>query len=121
MNPHTPSRSLPLLAALPLALLVVACDSGPDPAEVEPVATSEVRVVDNDFDPVAIEVPVGTEVTWTWAGSANHNVVAEDDSFASDVQSDGTFSHTFTEAGTYRYTCTLHSGMDGLVEVVEEG
>ena len=31
----------------------------------------------------------------------------------------GTFSYTPDKAGTIKYTCTLHSGMDGTLEVTE--
>lgn len=104
------------------AVVATGCaGSSADPLEETPVSTSDISVVDNDFEPVAAQVPVGTEVTWTWEGSADHNVVADDDSFQSDVQSEGTFSHTFDEPGTYAYQCTLHRGMKGVVIVGEDG
>ncbi len=33
-------------------------------------------------------------------------------------QSEGSFTHTFDQPGTYGYRCTLHGGMDGRVVVV---
>ena len=84
----------------------------------DPVAgVTEVAVRDNEFGPEAIEVPVGTTVTWRWEGDHPHNVVG--DGFESPVQEDGTFAHTFTEAGTYDYRCTLHPGMRGKVVVTD--
>jgi len=41
------------------------------------------------------------------------------DGFKSEVQTEGTFSHTFADAGDYPYVCTLHSGMRGTVTVVD--
>jgi plastocyanin len=41
------------------------------------------------------------------------------DAFASEVQSEGSFTHTFNDARSYPYVCTLHSGMKGTVTVVE--
>jgi plastocyanin len=75
------------------------------------------------YEPAVIRVPIGTTVTWTFADRGpqgvseldEHNVVGE--GFASPVLTDGTWSHTFTEAGTYRYRCTLHAFMDGVVVV----
>ena len=29
----------------------------------------------------------------------------------------GEYEHSFEEPGTYEYVCTLHAGMDGVVEV----
>jgi plastocyanin len=41
------------------------------------------------------------------------------DGFKSEIQTEGTFSHTFEDAGAYPYFCTLHSVMKGTVTVVE--
>lgn len=79
---------------------------------------TEVAVLDNSFDPEAIEVPVGTTVTWTWEGDNQHNVVG--DGFESPVQRTGEFQHTFTDPGTYDYECTLHAGMRGEVVVADD-
>nr|WP_248898114.1 halocyanin domain-containing protein [Haloplanus sp. XH21] len=74
------------------------------------------------FDPPAIRVSAGTTVVWAWTGQgAQHNVVAEDGSFESDLSAEEgfTFEHTFSSAGTYRYACTPHEtmGMKGVVVV----
>lgn len=78
-------------------------------------ATTEVTVDDNFFDPETLEVSVGDTVTWTWVGSEPHNVIS--DEFESETQTEGTFEYTFDEAGTYEYSCTIHPGMDGTIEV----
>lgn len=106
----------PLLAVAAVAVLAVGC-AADDPLAAEPVTTSEVAVVDNEFEPAVAEVPAGTTVTWMWEGRNDHNVVADD--FSSDVQSSGTFTHTFDEPGTYAYQCTLHGGMRGEVVVID--
>lgn len=76
---------------------------------------TEVAVRDNEFAPAAIEVPAGTNVTWQWDGEVDHIVVG--DNFESPVQTEGTFSQSFTEPGTYAYECTLHFFMRGEVVV----
>src|SRR5687768_17178823 len=87
-------------------------DSGP------PVAgATEVAVRDNVFEPAAIEIPVGTTVTWQWEGDTPHNVVGE--GFESPVQDSGEFAYTFDDPGTFDYQCTLHGGMRGQVVVTE--
>lgn len=102
-----------ILATMALA---VGC-TGPDPLAAEPVAATRVAVADNVFEPVAIEVEPGSEVVWTWEGQANHNVVAE--SFESELQMEGTFSHTFDQVGEFTYICTIHPSMRGAVLVGE--
>lgn len=68
------------------------------------------------FSPSAVAVPTGAELTWAFTGGPEHNVVLDD--LASPTQEDGTWSRTFDRPGSYRYTCTLHQGMDGRVDVV---
>ena len=69
------------------------------------------------FTPANIVVAVGTTVTWTWSPNVTtHNVVFSDGAKSPD-QSAGTFTRTFSAAGTFNYSCTLHSGMNGTVKV----
>jgi len=74
------------------------------------------------YDPPAIRIDQGATVTWEWTGEGgSHDVVAVDETFASDlVTSAGhTFTHTSDEPGTFRYYCTPHRalGMKGAVVV----
>jgi len=82
-----------------------------------PVSTNAVTVADNTFTPSSIQVAPGTTVTWTWAsGASSHNVTFTDGTRSAD-RSSGTFTRTFSTAGTFSYTCTLHGGMNGSVLV----
>jgi plastocyanin len=107
------------LLVLVLTITLAACQGGSEDgaAKATPVTgVTEVLAKDLRFQPPAIEVPAGTEVTWRFDdGSVPHNV--KGDGFASKNQTDGTFAHTFDRPGEYRYTCTLHAGMDGRVVV----
>ena len=117
--PPRPRPLVPLLLVLTFTL--AACQSGSAAssavADAPPVrGVTTVDAKDLKFIPPAIEVKPGTEVTWRFVdGSVPHNV--KGDGFASETQSRGTFSHRFTQAGEYRYTCTLHAGMAGRVVV----
>ena len=79
------------------------------------------------FSPSAVQVDVGKAVLWVWKGTAGHDVVFEDDPtepISSATRTTGSHGRTFTEPGTYRYRCTVHStdftyGMVGVVTVVE--
>jgi plastocyanin len=111
--------ALRLLAPLLAAAVLAACSpgGGGDPAEATPVKTGEVVAKDNRFDPVAVEVPAGTEVTWSFQdGGTPHDVTGEGWR-SGDPQSKGTYRRTFDLPGTYDYRCTLHSGMKGRVVV----
>jgi plastocyanin len=81
-----------------------------------PAGGTTVTVENFEFNPETVTVSAGDSVTWTFQDAAPHNVSGE--GFESDNLSDGEeFSHTFDEAGTFEYVCTLHPGMAGTVEV----
>ena len=81
-----------------------------------PPSAANVTVNDNAFSPSATMIALGGQVTWTWSGSQPHNVTFQSGE-SSATQSSGTFSRTFTAAGSFSYQCTVHSGMQGSVSV----
>ena len=94
---------LRLVLAVVSVLALGGCGaSGIQPSANAAVPTSDVAVVDDDFDPEAITVGIGTEVTWTWKGSNDHNVVADNGAFESPSQAVGTFTQTFDKPGHRR-------------------
>jgi plastocyanin len=106
-----------LLAVAALAALA-GCSSGSGNAggAAQVTGVTEVRMRNLKFDPPAIQVPVGTTVTWRFTdGSVPHDV--KGDGFSSPTRSSGTFTHTFDRAGTFPYRCTLHANMTGRVVV----
>jgi plastocyanin len=76
-------------------------------------------VVDSfNFAPATISVPVGTVVTWTNRDDVPHNIVSTERQFKSPVlDTDETFSHVFTKAGSYNYYCSIHPKMTGQIVV----
>jgi plastocyanin len=79
-------------------------------------------VIDNYmFMPMALTIPVGGSVTWVNHDSDIHSVAADDGDpmmFKSPgLDTDDTFSFTFTKPGTYLYHCTLHPHMTGKIVV----
>ena len=67
-------------------------------------STQSVQVTKNGFTPQTATVNAGDTVTWHDADKADHQVVADDGSFASPVlHADQSYSHTFTSAATVRY------------------
>ena len=97
-----------------LAACVADTPSTPPPVSQNPSIT----IQDQRFDSDHVTVQGGDTVTWVWDdGGMAHDVSG--DGFRSEVQTEGTFSHTFQDAGDYPYVCTLHSGMSGTVTVVD--
>lgn len=83
-----------------------------------PSSTNAVTVANNNFSPANIQVSAGTTVTWTWSQDAiTHNVTFVDGTSSGDKGAGSTFSRTFSAAGTFNYSCTLHPGMNGSVVV----
>jgi plastocyanin len=78
-----------------------------------------VQIIDFAFEPVTLEVPAGTTVVWTNAGSAPHTVTSDTGAFDSGrLDPGGTFSMTFDTPGTYNYHCEFHPGMQATIVVV---
>ncbi|HUZ78377.1 MAG TPA: cupredoxin domain-containing protein [Chloroflexota bacterium] len=83
-----------------------------------PAPPNTVRITDFAFTPPSLTVKVGTSVIWTNLGPSNHTVTSNDGLFDSKVvQRNGTFTYTFSKAGTYAYHCQIHPTMNGTVIV----
>lgn len=90
---------------------------------VPETSTYEVSMFIYEFMPMEFTVPAGTTVTWINHDEAEHTVTASDGLFDSgnimtaNVAPGASFSFTFTEPGTYEYTCTIHPRMTGTIIV----
>ena len=102
-----------------MSAALLGCTGAPDLSEVEPVATTEVAVADNVFEPAVIAVEPGDTVTWTWEGDLQHNVVGEGAGveLSTDLQVEGTYEATVDAEGVVAYRCTIHPAMVGEVRV----
>jgi plastocyanin len=100
-------------------------ESVPEDVVVVDTNPAEVTALDNSFRPENIGVAIGTEVVWTNKGRNEHNVLRVDgDDWGvevDDFQPGASYSHTFDEAGVYRYYCSIHgtadAGMIGTIVV----
>lgn len=91
-------------------------DPGGDPGGSTGPGANEVFIQGNAFTPSTITVTANTTVTWTNKDSAPHTVTSNSGAFNSGtINTNGTFSHTFTSAGTYAYYCTFHTSMTASV------
>lgn len=85
-----------------------------DTGDSKDVAISGMR-----FQPASVTVKTGETVTWSHKDGAPHVVKARQGEFDSGTLRSGqSFSHTFDEAGTYEYYCSLHPSMRGTVVVL---
>lgn len=69
------------------------------------------------FVPAQLAVKVGQTVTWTNRDDIPHTVVCAGKFRSKTMDTDGTFTFTFTAAGEYKYFCSLHPHMTGVVKV----
>jgi plastocyanin len=107
-----------LLACLALGLVVAGCGDDDDDGGGGG-GGANVTMEGIAFNPAEITIKAGDTVTWTNEDSAGHDVTG--DAFksgaAGGIGNGDTFEHTFDEAGTFDYVCTVHPGMEGTVKV----
>lgn len=74
-----------------------------------------------NFDPPYVKLVIGVNNTVTWSNDdlIPHTVTSAARLFDYILQPGERRSYTFTKTGLYRYSCTLHPWMTGVVEVVE--
>ncbi|WP_328634676.1 cupredoxin domain-containing protein [Streptomyces sp. NBC_00356] len=90
------------------------------PVPAAHAASHQVLMSDYKFGPRTLTIPVGDSVTWVNQDTAPHDVKTT--SGPASIHSPmldkgGTWSHTFTKAGSYGYVCTVHPGMTGGIVV----
>lgn len=128
-------------------MFVASCGSGESEGGSSFAPSGEtitVQALDNSFRPAEFEITAGTEVIFENRGRNDHNIlpdsVANDDELAASLAdgeqgvwgvvstafaSGDSYSHVFTEPGTYSYYCSIHgspgAGMYGTLVVTEPG
>jgi plastocyanin len=74
--------------------------------------------IDNfTFAPTELKLKVGDTVTWTNHDDIPHTVVSAGKFRSKTLDSDDSFSFTFAAAGDYKYFCSLHPHMTGMIKV----
>jgi plastocyanin len=82
-----------------------------------------VSITDGSFSPESIRIAPGSTVKWVNNGQHNHTVTATDGAWDSgNIPPGQSYNHTFKNAGTFRYKCSLDpQKMEGKVIVEQAG
>ena len=122
-----------------LALGLAACSSYKAPTSYTttspgggggPTIDAFISIADYAFSPESVTIASGKTVEWSNNGPSTHTVTSNSSAWSSATLAPpsgmdpyggptggGTFSYTFTSAGTYVYHCSIHAGMTGVVVV----
>jgi plastocyanin len=97
------------------AVLALAVTGASQPAST---ATKGVAIKATGFSPATVTIATTDAVRWTNRDTKNHQIVANNGTFASPVIAPGkTYRHVFNSAGTFRYHDALHPRLTGKVVV----
>ena len=81
-------------------------------------ATNVITIDNFTFSPKELTIAVGTTVKWINHDDIPHTIVEKKTTFRSKaLDTDDSYSFTFTSAGTFDYFCGLHPHMVGQVIV----
>jgi plastocyanin len=83
-------------------------------------ATAGAVSIDNfTFTPASLTVKAGTTVTWTNRDDIPHGIASSDNGFKKSkaLDTDDSYSFTFTTPGTFKYFCYIHPHMVGTIVV----
>jgi plastocyanin len=72
---------------------------------------------ESSFAPGSVTVAVGRTVVWENRDTFLHTTTAEGGQWNANMNPNGSYSRTFTAAGTFNYRCTVHQSMSGTVTV----
>ena len=107
------------VAGLGAVAALTGCTTAPEPTPSADGVEADivVKAIDNAYEPAEVTVKRGQAIRWDFLGTQEHDVVAEDGSFVSELVTEGSFTHVFDEAGEFPYLCSIHPEMTGLVTV----
>ena len=97
------------------AVIVTGLVGAPHGQAAEP---GTVVIKDFDFAPMTLTVKAGTTVVWKNMDGEPHTVVSEDGLFRSQaLDQDESFSFKFDKPGSYKFLCSIHPKMRGVIVV----
>jgi amicyanin len=93
------------------------------PGHAQTGAPASAVSIDNfTFTPPNLTVKAGTTVTWINKDDIPHGIASSNNAFTKSkaLDTDDSYSFTFTTPGTYQYFCYVHPHMTGTI-VVQPG
>jgi plastocyanin len=90
------------------------------PTRAQNAAPAGAVSIDNfTFTPASLTVKAGTTVTWTNRDDIPHGIASSDNGFKKSkaLDTDDSYSFTFTTPGTFKYFCYIHPHMVGTIVV----
>jgi len=87
--------------------------------EIQTPRTYDIEIRGYSFNPSTIKIKVGDTIVWKNADSVSHTVTSDSGGeLSSQYLSKGdTYTHTFTQKGTFPYHCIPHPYMKGTIIV----
>jgi len=77
-----------------------------------------VSITEKGFIPSTLEIAIGESVEWVNDDDHSHKV--NGDKFDSlELKKGDKFSYFFNKIGTFKYNCSIHKSMKGVVKVME--
>ena len=101
-----------IIARLALAIGLFVCAGTAAQAQ-----DNQVKISNFTFNPPKLTVKAGSTVTWTNDDDIPHTVTSPPSIRSKALDSDETFSFTFTTPGIFNYFCSLHPHMTGTIVV----
>jgi plastocyanin len=106
-------------------VMIAGCASystpSPSPSSSPQVSTARQNSVTMKglaFNPSSLTIIKGANVTWTNDDSTTHTVTSDTGAFESGNLSPGnSFTHQFSDTGTFPYHCSIHTFMKGTITV----
>ncbi len=97
---------------------VLAALTAPVPAASAPAAAATIHIENFTFVPSTVTVRTNQSVTFVNDDDEAHTVTAKDKSFDSEgLDSQRSWTHVFTQSGTFAYFCELHPSMKATIVV----
>lgn len=114
---------LTLAVLVGAAVMIAGCTSSSTPNPSSSLQTStanqnNVTMKGLAFNPSALTINKGANVTWTNDDSTSHTVTSDTGAFESGNLSPGdSFTRQFNDTGTFPYHCSPHPFMKGTITV----